>query len=345
LSDGTTYTTVSGTTLNIAKTVLVGSGLSTTYTISNVTDQYGSGTTTGAATISTTVPVVITAQPVATQTINEGTTATMSVSATGDGIAAYQWFTEGGTLVGTTTNAATFTTTNTISAAGSYYVTVSGTCNVVTSSKSVVIVNARPQGSLSGNTIQTGTTGQLTYTSSNGAGTFTIEYLPAGGTVTSVTNVTSGVAFNVASATPASTLTYTLVSVTNEATTASRTTGFTNATGTITVFDKPTAALSGTPSICDKSTATLNVALTGNATASITVTLNDGTVKTFAAGTTSGTISVTPATNTTYTIASVTDQYGNGTSTGSATVTIYAPAAITVQPVSAAEYVLDHLQH
>jgi hypothetical protein len=72
LSDGTTYTTVSGTTIVAAKTAIVGSGLATTYTILGVTDQYGSGTATGAATISTTVPVSITMQPVPTVTVNEG---------------------------------------------------------------------------------------------------------------------------------------------------------------------------------------------------------------------------------------------------------------------------------
>ena len=335
LSDGSTYTTVSGTTIVAAKTAIVGSGLATTYTILGVTDQYGAGTATGAATISTTVPVSITAQPIATQTINEGETASMSVTATGapTGSLVYQWFTEGGTLAATT-NVASYTTVATTAAAGSYYVTVSGTCNVVTSSKSVVIVNARPQGSLSGSTIQAGATGQLTYTSSKGAGPFTIVYQPIGGTPVTANNVTSGVPFAVNTGTPTGTTTYTLVSVTDQITTSSRTTGFATSTGTITVFAKPTATLSGTPSICDKSTATLNVALTGNATASITVTLNDGTVKTFAAGASSGTFSVTPATNTTYTIASVTDAYGSGTSTGSATVTIYAPATITVQPVT-----------
>ena len=330
LSDGTQRTFAANTTNT---TISVTPTVNGTYTLLSVSDSYGTGTVSGSATVRITVPASITVQPVTTQTINEGTTTTLAVTAVGDAPLTYQWY-QGSTPVGTNTN--TFTTTNTTSAAGTYYVTVTGTCNLVRSSDAVVVVTPRPQGRLSGGTIQTGTTGQLTYTSTTGAGPFTIVYQPASGSNVTVSNVTSGLPFNVAANSPTSTLTYTLISVTDQVTNSSRTTSFTTSTATITVFAKPTATLSvGTPNICDKGTATLNVDLTGNATASITVTLNDGTVKTFAAGTTKGTFSVTPATNTTYTIASVTDVYGSGTSTGSATVTIYAPATITVQPVTA----------
>jgi hypothetical protein len=94
--------------------------------------------------------------------------------------------------------------------------------------------DTRPQGSLTGSTIGEGQTGQLTYTSSNGGGPFTIVYQPAGGSNATVTNVTSGVAFNVASGTPTGTTNYSLVSVTDQTSTASRTSGFTTSTATIT---------------------------------------------------------------------------------------------------------------
>jgi gliding motility-associated-like protein len=328
LNDGTVKTFAAGTTTG---TFSVTPATNTTYTIASVTDAYGSGTSTGSATVTIYAPATITVQPVTAVTINEGTTTTLSVTATGEPTLGYQWYKNGSPLGGS--NSSAYTTTSATTATGIYYVTVSTTCNVVSSESIVVNVTPRPQGRLRGGTIQAGATGQLTYISSNATGPFTIVYNP--GSVT-VTNVISGIPFNVNTGTPTSTTTYTLVSVTDEVTTSSRTTGFTTSTATITVFAKPTATLSGNQTICDKATATLNVALTGNATASITVTLNDGTVKTFAAGTTSGTISVTPATNTTYTIESVNDVYGIGTSTGSATVTIFAPATITVQPVSAA---------
>ena len=110
-------------------------------------------------------------------------------------------------------------------------------------------------------------------------------------------------------------------------------TTWTNMIGGTAAVIPPTASLTGSQSICTGGTANLTLSLTG--TGSITVTLNDGTAVTFNSGTTSGIITVTPSSATTYIISSVTDSYGNnGTSTGSATVNIYAPAAITVQPVS-----------
>jgi hypothetical protein len=326
LNDGTVKTFAAGTATG---TFSVTPATNTTYTIASVVDAYGSGTSTGSATVTIYAPATITVQPVTSVTINEGTTTTLNVTATGEPTVGYQWYKNGSALVGS--NGSSYTTTNTTSATGIYYVTVSTTCNVVSSESIVVNVTPRPQGRLRGGTIQAGATGQLTFTSSNGSGPFTIVYNP--GNVT-VTNVLSGIPFNVNAGTPTSTTTYSLVSVMDEVTTSSRTIGFATSTATITVFDKPTAVLSGDQTICDKATATLNVRLSGNG--AIKVTLNDGTVKTFVANTTTGTISVTPATNTTYSIESVSDLYGTGTVSGSATVAIYAPATITVQPVSAA---------
>jgi uncharacterized protein (TIGR02145 family) len=91
----------------------------------------------------------------------------------------------------------------------------------------------RPQGTLTGNTIESGSIGQLTYTSSNGGGPFTIVYQPSGGSNLTVNNISSTVAFNVATGTPTSTTSYKLISVTDEITKAS--TDFTGVTATITV--------------------------------------------------------------------------------------------------------------
>jgi hypothetical protein len=197
-----------------------------------VTDIAGSGTSTGSATVSIYAPASITVQPVSPITIIEGTTTTLSVTATGQPTLSYQWYQDGSAISGA--NSYSYTTTNTTSAAGTYYVTVSTTCNVVSSTTSIVSVNLIPQGSLTGSTISEGQTGQLTYTSNNGVGPFTIVYKPSGGFNVTVTNVTSGIGFSVASGTPARTLSYTLISVTNESTNVSRTSGFTNATATIT---------------------------------------------------------------------------------------------------------------
>jgi uncharacterized protein (TIGR02145 family) len=228
LNNGTVINTVSGTiTMSVTPTT------NTAYSIASVTDSYGnSGASTSIAIISIYAPASITVQPLSPLTINEGTTATLSVTATGQPTLNYQWYKDGVAISGA--NNSSYTTTNTISAAGTYYVTVSTTCNVVSSTTSTVSVSPRPQGSLTGSTINQGGTGQLTYTSSNGGGPFTIVYQPAGGSNVTVTNVTSGVAFNVASGTPTGTTNYSLVSVTDQTSTASRTSGFTGATSTIT---------------------------------------------------------------------------------------------------------------
>jgi uncharacterized protein (TIGR02145 family) len=91
----------------------------------------------------------------------------------------------------------------------------------------------RPQGTLSGSNIGSGSTGKLTYTSSNGGGPFTIVYLPAGGFNVTVSNISSTVAFNVASGTPTSTKSYTLKSVTDQITNSSS--DFSEITAIITV--------------------------------------------------------------------------------------------------------------
>ena len=91
----------------------------------------------------------------------------------------------------------------------------------------------RPQGTFTGNTIQPRYTGQLTYTSSNGGGPFTIVYQPSGSSNVTVNNISSTVAFNLESGTPTSTTTFNLISVTDENTKAS--TDFSRITTTITV--------------------------------------------------------------------------------------------------------------
>ena len=164
-----------------------------------------------------------------------------------------------------------------------YYIFRCTTCGIVPE------YATRPQGTLTGNTIQSGLTGQLTYTSSNGGGPFTIVYLPAGGSNVTVNNISSTVAFNVLSGTPTSTKTYTLISVTDEITKAI--TDFSGTIATVSVIP-PSAVLSGSTSICSGTTASLSLSTTG--TGSITVTLNNGTVFNTVSGTT--TFSVTPTT-------------------------------------------------
>jgi len=326
LTDGTEVNTVSGTSTTFSVTPTT----NTTYTISSVVDQSPhTGTSTSSATVSIYEAAAITSQPVSPLTIIEGTTTTLSVTATGEPTLNYQWYKDGTAINGA--NDYSYTTTNTLSAEGTYYVTVSTTCNVVSSTTSTVSVTAMPQGSLSGNTIGEGQTGQLTYTSSNGTGNlFTIVYQPSGGSNVTVMNVTSGVAFNVASGTPSSTTTYTLISVTDQTTTTSRTSGFEAATATITI--RPQGSLTGS---------TINNGQTGHLTYTSSngggpftiVYLPSGGSNVTVTNVTSGaTISVTtgtPTSTTTYTLVSVTDETTTASRTsgftgGTATITVNA---------------------
>jgi len=231
LSDGTIINTISGTT-----TISVSPTTTASYSITSITDTYGnSGSATSSLTVTVFTPASISVQPISPITIIEGTTTTLSVTATGDAPLAFQWYQNDAAIVDA--NNDSYTTTNTLAAAGTYYVTVSNTCNVISSTSIIVNVTPLPipQGSLSGGTIILGSTGQLTYTSSNGSSTFTIVYND-GSTDFTVTNVISGQAFNVASGTPTSTTNYTLVSVKDELTTRLRTLDFTTPTATITVL-------------------------------------------------------------------------------------------------------------
>jgi hypothetical protein len=103
----------------------------------------------GTATINLTVnqAVAISSQPVATQTLCSGSTATFSASATGSGLT-YQWqkggvnLVNGGTISGATSSSLSLTNITTTDAAN-YRVVVSGAapCSAITSNISALLVN------------------------------------------------------------------------------------------------------------------------------------------------------------------------------------------------------------
>lgn len=97
-----------------------------------------------------------------------------------------------------------------------------------------VTINPLLQGSLTGDTICVGGTGQLTWNAESGTGPFTVVYNPGN---KARTGIYSGVPFG-ADPNPAVNTIYTLVSVT-DANSATRTSGFTGGTATITVNTPP----------------------------------------------------------------------------------------------------------
>src|SRR5690606_22178287 len=116
----------------------------------------------------------ITAQPVASQSICEGSTANFSVTASGTGLT-YQWKKNGVDIVGATSN--TYSIPTTVSAdAGTYTVVVSGTCAPgVTSTASQLIINEQPE-IITGPATQTVCAGQSVTFSVNAGVTTGVTY-------------------------------------------------------------------------------------------------------------------------------------------------------------------------
>ncbi len=151
--------------------------------------------------------------------------------------------------------------TASVSVSGTYvfrWTITNGTCN----SFADVTVNylASPQGSLTANGpfCVTGA-GQLTFTSTTGTAPFTLIYNDGVANRT-VSNVSSGTAFNVFTSPVTSTTNYTLVSVADA--NCTRTTGFTGSSATITINPLPTnkTVTASVSSICNGSSTNIVVA-------------------------------------------------------------------------------------
>ncbi|MBL0146579.1 MAG: hypothetical protein IPP48_13425 [Chitinophagaceae bacterium] len=106
------------------------------------------------------------------------------------------------------------------------------------------------------------------------------------------------------------------------------TTAFGDATAQIIVRPRPTGVISGTTTICNGSSASLSIALTG--TGPWSGTLSNGS--SFSGSTSPITVSVSPTTSTTYTIATLSDANCTAIAadmTGSAVVTVNTAPTIT----------------
>jgi hypothetical protein len=243
--DGVSYSGInSGTPFNANPNPL----LTTVYTLTSITDANScvrtSGITGSSATITVRLSPAITVQPVTPAPTCSGTgLQTITVTAAGTGLT-YSWrrngvaVVNGGVIAGQGT--ATLTLTNPTAAnAGNYDVVISGTCTPsVTSVVVVVTINSIPQGTLTSNTVCSGSPGQFTFTSTSGTGPFTLI-------INGITypGVVSGTPFN-ANPNPGATTNYTLTSIT-DANGCVRTSGITDPTATITVRPLPQGSLSG----------------------------------------------------------------------------------------------------
>ncbi len=175
-------------------------------------------------------------------------------------------------------------------------------------------------------TICSGSSTNLVVTITGGTGPFTVVYSD-GSTNSTVNNYASGSAIPVS---PASTKTYTLVSVTDALGCPSA-----GLSGSAVVTVNPSATssvLSGTGTVCSGTSTNLKVTITGG-TGPFTVVYSDGSTNTTINNYASGSnILVSPASTTTYSLVSVTDANGCASAglSGSAVVTVNQAATSSV---------------
>jgi hypothetical protein len=223
---------------------LVGTGNNLSVSPTTTTTYFGRWENSCGNSTCQTVTVTVNPLPVAPSSVQASQTticATQSttLSYTGGSGTTFGWYTSscGGSLVGTDNNlnvSPLMTTT--------YYGRWENSCGESTCLDVTVTVNPQPQGSIAGNTICSGGTGQLTFTSTAGTGPFSLVI--NGQTYSSVT---SGVAFN-ANPNPAVTTNYTLASITDN-NGCIRTSGFSGASATITVNEVTAGVIEDNQSI------------------------------------------------------------------------------------------------
>jgi len=343
-TDGTTNVTLNG--ISSGATVNVTPAANTTYTIVSITNTAIASCTVTAPSPNITGSAVVTVNPSPTASIS-GTTAicnganavlTFTLPATGtfdvvytDGTTNYNanGISNGATVnVNPTTNT-TYTivsVTNTATSCSS----IAPSPNITGSA--VITVNPLPTASISGTTtICLGNSATLTFTLP-APGTFNVVYTD-GTTNFSANGIGNGATVSVS---PTANTTYTIVSVTDVATTCSVTAPNPNITGNavVTVNPLPTGSISGTTTICSGSSVTLTFTLPAPGTFDVVYT--DGTTNFNANGITNGaTVNVTPASSATYTIVSVTNTVSLCTVTAPSP-NITGSAVVTVNPLPTA---------
>ena len=322
-TDGTTPTSVAGITAT-PYTFSVSPTASKTYTVTALSDASCTGQAgdiTGSAVI--TVNPRPTAVVSGSATICNGGSTTVSVALTGTG----PWnltYTDGTTptsVTGITSSPYTLnvspsaTTTYTVTAVSDAGCT--GQAGDITGS-AVVTVDPRPTAVVSGSaTICNGgsTTVSVALT---GTAPWNLTYTD-GTTSHSVSSTTASYTF---SASPSTTTTYTVTALSDAGCNGQA--GDITGSAVVTVNPRPTAAVSGSATICNGGSTTVTVALTG--TGPWNVTYTDGTTSHSATSTTASyTFSVSPSTTTTYTVTALSDAGcvgQTGDITGSAVVTV-----------------------
>ncbi len=213
--------------------------------------------------------------------------------------------------------------------ATNYDVVVYNSCGSSNSVWAPLTVNARPTAVVSG----TATICQSSSTTIQAALTGTGPWNVTWSDGTHQNGVSSSPATR--SVSPSSTTTYTVTALTDANCTAQA--GDLTGSAVVTVNSRPTAVVSGTATICQGNSTTIQAALTG--ASPWTVTWSDGHVDS-GVSSSPDSRSVSPSSTTTYTVTALTDNNGcaaqSGDMTGSAVVTV--TAAPTVTASNAGQY-------
>ena len=168
--NGTAISGATSPTYTTPATTNTDNGSQFSVTITNTVGTVTSNT----ATLTVSVPPVVTSQP-ANQTVTSGQTATFSVTATGTGTLSYQWK-KNGTTIGGATSASYMTPATTGSDNGSLFtVTVTDTVGSITSNSATLTVNVPPTVTTqpAAKTVLTGQTATFSVTAS---GTASLAY-------------------------------------------------------------------------------------------------------------------------------------------------------------------------
>ncbi|MBC7486199.1 MAG: hypothetical protein H7282_05570, partial [Cytophagaceae bacterium] len=334
--------TVSGAlTSSLAISSLV-SGDAATYTVI-VSGTCGSPVTSSNSVLMVNTGAAITGQPIATQTICAGSAASMTVTATGTTLT-YQWkkggvnVTNGGTISGATT--ATLNISSLIAGdAGNYTVdvTASGCGSAVTSSTSVLAVNAPPAITAQPAATQTLCTGNAATFSVTATGSgLTYQWqkggvnMSNGGTVSGA--LTSALAISSLISADAATYTVIISGTCGSPVTSSNSVLTVNTGAAITV--QPIA----TQTICAGSAASMTVTATGT---TLTYQWKKGGVNVTNGGTISGATTATLNISTlvagdagSYTADVTASGCGSAVTSSTSILAVNAPPAITAQPAA-----------
>ena len=289
----------------------------------------------------------ITAQPTATQTVCEGGTASVSVSATGGVSLSYQWqssTTSGGSFSNIAgANSASYAAPTTSAGTTYYRVVITDStsgCNSVTSNEAEVIVNADPSITAQPTATQTVCEGGTASVSVTATGGVSLSYQWQSSTTSggSFSNIAGANSASYAAPTTSAGTTYYRVVITDSASGCNSVTSdeaevIVNADPSITV--QPTA----TQTVCEDGTANISVTATGGVSLSYqwqSSTTSGGSFSNIAGANSASYSAPTTSAGTTYYRVVITDSASgcNSVTSNEAEVIVNADPSITVQPTA-----------